>query len=238
MKNNSLKFKIIFSSTFIILAILIVSFDWFRERIDNKVITLIIISFIPWIIKYIKSLEAFGVKAELFSEEQKKKVEINIEKIDNSTYNDGKQNNIDNEINFEKDVITFDNYKYTKNNKNAIVLLESMIDVDETDDILTKIVLFRYQMEKIIKLMCDENDIEYINIRKSSKALYNKNIIKNYEYDLINQLLPILNKAIHSDLDSVNSYDIHWIIEKCSLLLEHLEVLFKKPEMYRVFKDK
>ena len=217
MKNNNLIFKVLFSSVFILLAVLIVMFDWFRDRIDNRVIALALISFIPWIIKYLKSLEAFGVKAELVSEEQKTKVEINMEKM-NETKSIN-QPNIESNIDFDKDVITFNNYKYTKDNKEAILLMESLVDIEDTDDILTKLVLSRVQIEKIIKLMCKENDIQFSTIKRSSEILYEKNIIKEYEYNLINLLLPILNKAIHSDLDSTNFNDIYWVVEKCSLLL-------------------
>ena len=230
MKNNNLIFKVLFSSVFILLAVLIVMFDWFRDRIDNRVIALALISFIPWIIKYLKSLEAFGVKAELVSEEQKTKVEINMEKM-NETKSIN-QPNIESNIDFDKDVITFNNYKYTKDNKEAILLMESLVEIEDTDDILTKLVLSRVQIEKIIKLMCKENDIQFSTIKRSSEILYEKNIIKEYEYNLINLLLPILNKAIHSDLDSTNFNDIYWVVEKCLLLLEHLEILFKKPDLY------
>lgn len=233
MKNKkNICFKIVFSSVFIILAGLIIAFDWFRERIDNRVIALVLISFTPWIIKYLKSLEAFGVKAELISEEQKTDVELNMEKMAET-----KQES-NNDSDFEKEMITFDNYKYTKDNKDAILLIESLTQIEETDDILTKLVLSKVQIEKIIRLMCKENDIQYTSIKRSSEILYEKNIIKEFEYNLINLLLPILNKAIHADLDSINFNDIYWVVEKCSLLLEHLEILFKKPDMYCCLKHK
>ena len=81
MRKGSFWFKIIFSTFFFILAIVIILFDWAKENITGMVITLFIVAFLPWIIKYVKSVDAFGVKVELVSEQQKKKIDEIIEPI-------------------------------------------------------------------------------------------------------------------------------------------------------------
>ena len=60
---------------------LMIFFNWFRNRINSTIIILLIIAFIPWLVNYIKSLEAFGMKVDLLSNEKKDKIDEEIEKI-------------------------------------------------------------------------------------------------------------------------------------------------------------
>ena len=66
-KKNEL-FKLLFSIVFIGLAILKIFFDWFNTRIDITVISLVLLAFLPWLSEYLKSIEAFGIKAEFPSD--------------------------------------------------------------------------------------------------------------------------------------------------------------------------
>ncbi len=202
MKNkNNICFKIVFSSAFIILAFLIICFDWFRDRIDNRVIALILISFIPWIVKYLKSFEAFGVKAELLS--NYKKEELNDEAIKIKLKN---KNN--------KDVV----------NKN---LLEDEIynSIYATADYMEKLVLTKFEIEKYLKILCNKNDIDSFrgNIRSVLKVLNNRGIVDSSFETLVNEILPVLNRAAHYDINDINERDLNWIMETSEIIINYLK---------------
>ena len=59
--------------------------NWFRSRIDFTVIILFLIAFTPWLARYIKSLEAFGVKLDLLSQEKINKIDEGFSKINKET---------------------------------------------------------------------------------------------------------------------------------------------------------
>ena len=45
-------------------------------------------------------------------------------------------------------------------------------------------------------------------------------------------LLPILNKAVHSDISNVDFEDLQWVIDKGTKLLVHLDIIIQKPDAY------
>ena len=86
------RFKIFFSFTFILLGILRIASNWFQKRIDTTVIALFLIAFIPWFVKYLKSLEAFGTKASFeIPEEKKKEVDKATETLENTAKRSNRQ---------------------------------------------------------------------------------------------------------------------------------------------------
>ena len=183
MENKDTVFKIIFSATFVLLAILMVFIDWFKNRIDFTIISLIMIAYLPWVVKYIKRLEAFGVKADLVTEEKKEEINKNIEKISPNITNINISNSNQNDI--------IDNTK--------LITFESINSINEINDTIQKLVLLRYQIE---------------------------NILKKYEVNLINDLLPVLNKAVHADLNQL--YEVDWVISNGIALLAQLENIYNK----------
>ena len=133
-------FKYVFSAAFGILATLMILFDWFKTRIDGTIITIILIAFLPWLIKYVKSLEAFGMKIDLIPEEKKNKINKEIQEIKKDSIN-------------EKKIIDpnsiIDKKKPIGSEKNPI-LIESMESIARTNNVLDKMVLIRYEIEKNI----------------------------------------------------------------------------------------
>lgn len=219
IKND--KFKYIFSGTFIMIAVLMICFDWFKTRIDGTIITLFVIAFLPWLAKYVKSLEAFGIKTELVSSDKKEEIEENSSKL-----------NVE-----EKEVIKtdvkIDKTKPIGSEENPFVI-ESINSIHESKDIIEKLVLIRYGIEKELKILCKNNNLQYSkqSISNIVEILRRNNILKNNACNLILDLLPILNKAVHSDISNINEEDLQWVMDKGIAILIHLEIIIQKPDAY------
>ena len=213
MRKGSFWFKIIFSTFFFILAIVIILFDWAKENITGMVITLFIIAFLPWIIKYVKSVDAFGVKVELVSEQQKKKIDEIIEPIS--------KEEIDSILNGNKYKLNGNKYKKEK----KIYQCNAINSILNSDDEISKLVLGRYEIEKIIRKLSEKNnlDISAKSTISLAKELYKNKYISSNEYESIEELMPILNKAIHSNLNDVDQSQIDWIIQKVIRIIEYLD---------------
>lgn len=215
MSKSSFWFKIIFSTFFFILAIVIILFDWAKENINGMVITLFIIAFLPWIIKYVKSVDAFGVKVELVSEQQKKKIDEIIEPISKE----------------EIDSILNDN-KYKK--EKEIYQCNAINSILNSDDEISKLVLGRYEIEKIIRKLSEKNNLD-ISAKSTiylARELYKNKYISSNEYESIEELMPILNKAIHSNLNDVDQSQIDWIIQKVIRIIEYLDYRYVTGKDY------
>jgi len=61
-------------------------------------------------------------------------------------------------------------------------------------------------------------------IQKLTENLAHK--LKKYEVNLINDLLPVLNKAVHADLNQL--YEVDWVISNGIALLAQLENIYNK----------
>lgn len=213
MKDKVLWFKIIFTFTFLELSIFVVVSDWAKEHIDNKSIILLLIAFLPWLIKYIKTLEIFGLKAELISEKKMQEVDKIMEPITNK----------------EIDIIMNEcEDKGIKEKDNNIIHCDIISSVLNAEDPISKLVLGRYELEKIIRKLIEKNKLSMAtSINQMVRDLYHKNHISNKEYELITELLPILNKAVHSDMKNVDEEQIKWIVNKIIRILEHLDYRYK-----------
>lgn len=203
------------------IAVLMICFDWFKTRIDGTIITLFVIAFLPWLAKYVKSLEAFGIKTELVSSAKKEEIEENSSKL-----------NVE-----EKEVIKtdvkIDKTKPIGSEENPFVI-ESINSIHESKDIIEKLVLIRYGIEKELKILCKNNNLQYSkqSISNIVEILRRNNILKNNACNLILDLLPILNKAVHSDISNINEEDLQWVIDKGIAILIHLEIIIQKPDAY------
>lgn len=205
MEKNNI-FKIIFSFTFIILACLYLFFDWFYNRINSTFIALLLIGFLPWLTKYIKSLEAFGVKTELVSDDKKEEINDKINDIVINSY-----------------TIQDDSNKEITENNN-FVEENSLLSIYDTNDSIEKLVLLRVLIEKKLKKICKKNCIECrkFSIPRYVETLRSKEIIKHNVANVILDLLPILNAAVHSDIDNYKISDIEWIISTGISIVNHL----------------
>ena len=130
--------RYIISLSFVILALLMIFSNWFQERINSRVIALLIIAYTPWLSKYIKSFEGFGVKAELINEEQKKEIDAKVKEI--------KEIKLDKKKMVANDV-EIDKTKPIGSKKNPFII-ESLVAIENIDDPVQKLVLIRYEMEK------------------------------------------------------------------------------------------
>ena len=224
MNNKNEIFKFIFSGVFIIIAMLMIFFNWFRNRINSTIIILLIIAFIPWLVNYIKSLEAFGMKVDLLSNEKKDKIDEEIEKISKNAIKEEK-------IISSNTII--DKNQPIGSEKNPL-LIESMELIARTSNPVEKMVLIRYEIEKEIKILCRVNNIQTYqqSIRKMIEELRKNKIIDNIVANLLLDIWPVLNKAVHSEIKNIDANDIDWVIDKGSALVMHLEIISKDPSKY------
>ena len=222
MKND--KFKYIFSLFFFIIAVLMIFSNWFRSRIDATIIILFLIAFTPWLARYIKSLEAFGVKLDLLSQEKINKIDEGFSKINEETLD--KKNIVNDDVNIDK--------KEPIGSKKNPILIESMEVIARTNNPIEKMVLIRYEIEKEIKILCRVNNIQTYqqSVRNMVEKLRTNKIIDNTVANLILDIWPLLNKAVHSDFKNLDLKELDWIIEKGSALVMHLEIISKDPSKY------
>lgn len=207
MKDKSIYFKVIFSITFFGLFIFMICSDWAKENINAVSISILILAFLPWIIKYIKSVEMFGVKAEIISEKKMQEVDKMIKPIN---IQEGESIN---------------NY-YKKDSSNIHCdIYESVLNAQDS---ISKLVLGRYELEKIIRKLAEKYNLTTsIPISKMCMELHEKNYISDNEYAIIREILPILNKAIHCQIENVDEEQIDWIRNKVIIILEHLDYRYK-----------
>lgn len=213
MDRKKIIFKIIFSFVFVGLVILKLVSEWFNTRIDMTIISLIIISFFPWISEYLKSIEAFGVKAEFISESKKEKIDKEANKV----------------IKDNKDIMTSKNasIEITKNINN-LPDVKMMDTLNNIEDPLEKMVLIRYEIEKILRDICSknfDNGTYFKNIRSMTDVLCKKNIIVSGARNLILDLIPFLNKAVHADVTIKEYNNVKWVIEKGMLIIAYLNMV-------------
>lgn len=57
--------------------------------------------------------------------------------------------------------------------------------------------------------------------------MHEKDYISDNEYAIIKEILPILNKAIHSQIENVDERQIEWIRNKIIVILEHFVYRYK-----------
>lgn len=216
--------RYIISLSFVILALLMIFSNWFQERINSRVIVLLIIAYTPWLSKYIKSFEGFGVKAELINEEQKKEIDAKVKEIKDTKLD--KKKMVANDVEIDKT-------KPIGSKKNPFII-ESLVAIENIDDPVQKLVLIRYEMEKKLRLICRINNINTRNltIRRMVDVLKNDNILETEICDLIIDILPLLNNIMHSNMDYLNKKDYDLIIKAGKIIIKYLEIKSKAPNKY------
>lgn len=205
-------FKIIFSLIFVAIAVLKLFNVWFDARIDMTFLGLIIISLLPWMSGYFKSIEAFGVKAEFISDSKKEELDKEADKVIKS-----------NEIMINKS----ENIEITKN-FNAISNSKVSDVLNYTNNPLEKMVLIRYEIEKALRQICDikfGDRKNFKSIKIITDELCRKNVIEKEVRNLILDLIPMLNKAVHSDLSIKEYDDVLWVIDKGMLIIAYLNTV-------------
>ena len=202
--------KIIFSLIFVGIALLKLFNKWFDSKADITFLGIIIIALLPWLSGYLKSIEAFGVKAEFLPNSKKEELDKEADKIIKS-----------------KENITNDN-ESTKTKNELEVNIGTDDIINSTNDPLEKLVLIRYEIEKSLReiYISKYGNEKYLNnIRKLSDELCRKEIIDKSVRNLIFDLLPVLNKAVHSEI-SIKEYDnVLWIVDKGILIIDYLNTI-------------
>ena len=185
-------FKLIFSLTFFVMVVI---YTFFKNiKIDTTTIVLVLMIFLPWIVKYLKSLELNGIgKIELISEEERQRLNEKVNKIENNN----------NSIEIEEKYLNFDDMKLS--------LAALRIDIEEK---LQKIAqknqlnANRYGIMKLSSLLYDHrciNNSEYMIIIEIIGILYKAVHSRLYDYDLnsYNSIIKIASKLISSLDDKI-----------------------------------
>ena len=216
--------RYIISLSFVILALLMIFSNWFQERINSRVIVLLIIAYTPWLSKYIKRFEGFGVKAELINEEQKKEIDAKVKEIKDTKLD--KKKMVANDVEIDKT-------KPIGSKKNPFII-ESLVTIENIDNPVQKLVLIKYEMEKKLRLICRINNINTRNltIKRMVDVLKNDNILETEICDLIVDILPLLNNIMHSNMDYLNKKDYDLIIKAGKIIIKYLEIKSKAPNKY------
>ena len=219
MKENKV-FKYVFTATFVLLAILMIASTKIKSRIDATVIIVLLIAYLPWLSKYIKSLEAFGAKIELLSDEKKEKLQENVNKL---------------EKNSSKNIKPVTKNTKTKANNQSTTRKEPLeIEValeeaysDETRDPIEKILLMRYELRNRLKEICIKNNIddEGRSVTGLAYVLNEKNLIMKDALDLIVEIAPLMNRIINSDINAISNEDINWVMETGRILIGYLKAV-------------
>ena len=120
------------------------------------------------------------------------------------------------------------------NIKKKIYQCNAINSILNSDDEISKLVLGRYEIEKIIRKLSEKNnlDISAKSTISLAKELYKNKYISSNEYESIEELMPILNKAIHSNLNDVDQSQIDWIIQKVIRIIEYLDYRYVTGKDY------
>lgn len=109
------------------------------------------------------------------------------------------------------------------------LLIENIDAIAKNINPIEKMALIRYEIEKELKILCRINNLHASQrtIRQMIQDLKENKILDNVVSNLLLDILPILNKAIHTDIDNTDFADLERIIEKGSALVMHLEIILK-----------
>lgn len=164
-------------------------------KVDNTTIILIVLALIPWIIQYIKSFEINGVgKVELINREEKEKIR---KAADSAGLAENKG------INYSQ--YTFYNLR-------------------EQDPKLALAGL-RIEIENKLRSIAEKEGIKNTNagIRQLTNILNESHTIDNNEAAVIRDLIGILNKAVHSQMQEYDDNSFDWVFNLGLKLLNSLE---------------
>ncbi len=201
--------KVLFTVIFASLAILVTFFDWGKENITTMTTTLTILSFFPWIVKYIKSIEAYGVKANFeITKEEESKLEGEFNNLATNTRNMKQFRSLKNNEELEEMKAIYDN--------------SSQI-ISGAEETISKLILSKYELKKVILLLAKKYKIRHGgSLILLARKLEEKKIISHEEYTLINEMLKIWDKAMSHDINKIDNRQLTWINDKFMEIIELL----------------
>ena len=162
--------------------------------IDSVAIILLVLAFLPWIIESIKSIELSGIgKLELVGKDK-------MEKIDKKAQDAGISEMHDSVL----DKYRFYSLRY--------------------DDPRLALAGLRIQLEDYLRRLAEKSSItEHSGLRQLVDVLYRHQNISNDEKSLLEDILGILNNAVHSKLGKYDSDSFDWVFDMGMKLLISLE---------------
>ena len=166
-------------------------------NIDAVSIILIILAMFPWYSKYIKALELNGIgKVELVSDKEKEELEEKVAKL----------------------VVPDKSVKANPAERYSFYTLRYT-------DMKLALAGLRIEIEKELKQIAEINGIKnsIISLGKLTELLSQRELITRNEYALIRDIIVVLNKAVHSQLDDYINEDFDWVFEIGLELLESLK---------------
>lgn len=165
-------------------------------NIDQISIVLLILAFLPWFIQYIKSLEIHGIgKVELISEGLKNELEMKAKELGFLEESFSKSNDTK---------YSFYSLRY--------------------EDIKLALAGLRIELESTLKKIVEQNNLAINNfgIKNTINILIQNELITNNEKAIIDDIILILNKAVHDDLGQYNNETFDWVFDLGLNLLESL----------------
>ncbi|MBQ3559201.1 MAG: hypothetical protein IJA07_06810 [Agathobacter sp.] len=166
-------------------------------NIDAISIILLVLAMFPWYSKYIKALELNGIgKVELVSDKEKEELEEKAAKL----------------------VVP------DKSEKENLAEKYSFYALRYTDMKLALAGL-RIEIERELKQIAERNGIKnsIMSLGKLTELLSQRELITRNEYALIRDIIVVLNKAVHSQLDDYKIKDFEWVFEIGLDVLESLK---------------
>ena len=93
------------------------------------------------------------------------------------------------------------------------LLIENIDAIAKNINPIEKMALIRYEIEKELKILCRINNLHASQrtIRQMIQDLRENKILDNVVSNLLLDILPILNKAIHTDIDNTDFADLEWM---------------------------
>ena len=93
------------------------------------------------------------------------------------------------------------------------LLIENIDAIAKNINPIEKMALIRYEIEKELKILCRINNLHASQrtIRQMIQDLRENKILDNVVSNLLLDILPILNKAIHNDIDNTDFADLEWM---------------------------
>lgn len=190
-----MRFKIIFSIVFAILAILKL---FFKIEIDSITIILVLLIFLPWLIQELQEFELTGIGKFKLKDKEKENIKEDIKEIEKNV-DISSQNTSSKEsfIDFDIEDPTF-------------ILAEMRINIEK---ILREI---------CVKNDININD-RPIGIIQISQILLNNKIISKEDFSIIRDIVGILNRAVHSNLTKSDIESYNLVIKYCYALINSLK---------------
>lgn len=166
--------------------------------IDSVAIVLLILAVLPWIIENIKSIELSGIgKLELIDKDK-------MEKIDKKAQDAGI---------FKMPSSVLEKYQFYSH---------------RYDDPRLALAGLRIHLEDCLRRLAEKSSItEHRGLRQLIDVLYSHQDISNDERVLLNDMLGILNNAVHSKMGKYDSDSFDWVFDMGMKVLISLEAKIK-----------